>query len=552
MSLKLPTRKKRLGRLLVVVAALTAYVAGAAALSTRMGLPERIDGKRCTTLDGWLYCSGQKFLVKAVGWDPTRPGKLPWDGERSAALVDLDFQGIRAAGFNTIRTWEALTPDELAAAEKHDLAVLQGIWVEPTGDFSDSVFRREQLAKVKHVARYSHESPAILAYLVMNEPAPDHLLQIGLDTSKNFLLEIAATIRREDPGALVSFSSWPGLEFFDVPDLDFVAVNLHPFRPRVLIDAIGYDGMVRLWKTLLAGERPLLITEYGISVAPKEAVDNEPGGATEAQQARDLPRLAEAIVRSGGAGSATFMWIDGWWKNADGAGDEHTHDPEDGEEWFGLRSMERIGDKEGRARPALSSMRRWNRAVLTSPADWDVASAATKRVEIEIYLEQDLLELSLRASLDGDTPVVVPIVQNGNWIRGELNFSSPPTRLGLELFSKGKRIADWQRRLYSDLEGLTLDLSVIAGDQGPIAVALLRDKSGRGVAGVPIRLAFTDASSRFDRLTVVTTDEIGEVRIAIELPPAPAHLLVVAALRDGDDEPPVAMAAKVVGGNPTR
>jgi hypothetical protein len=546
MTFELPTRGRRVRRLLAMAGALAAYVAVTTFLAHRYsGLPAS-GPRRCEVIGGSLYKDGEKFLVKAVGWDPSLPGELPWKRQRSVHRFEEEFARIRAAGFNAVRTWEVLSAVELAAAERHGLAVLQGIWVDRDGAFSDPEFRRRELEKVAGAVRASRSNRAVLAYLVMNEPRPEHVLAEGLEATRSFLKEIAAVVRREDPGALVSFSSWPGLEFLDEPSFDVVAVNLYPFRPSSILDAIGYAGMVKLWKRLHAGKRPLLVTEFGVSVAPNRPLPDGPGGASEAEQAEILPRLAESIVRGGAGGGAVFMWNDGWWKNADAPGDENTHDPDDGEEWFGLIAMESLSDVRGRRRPALQAITEWNRAVLTLPQDGSVRS---REVEVEAHVEAEGARIEV--SVNGTEPITVPVVREGLWLRGRLGLAARargPQRLRFTILGPDDR--PWkvsERVVVPPGEGPSLTLRADSVGSTRRVVAKVTDSEGRPLAGAVVRIGAAEPSRRFNRTFRLETDGGGEAWAEIQLPPAPGFILVAAALEGAPGDPPLAMDAVVLG-----
>jgi hypothetical protein len=543
MRLSLPTPGRRLKRILAVLLVLAAYVGATALIAYRYSdLPVSV-APRFQVHGQWVYRDGEKFFVNAVGWDPTRPGNLPWKWTCPPDLVEEDFARIRAAGFNTVRTWTALSQEELSAAERHGLAVIQGIWVDRTGDFSDRAFRERQLAEVARVARYSRESKAVLAYLVMNEPSATHVLKQGIETTRSLLREVARTIRTMDPGAIVGFSNWPGVEFLDEPELDLVAANLYPFRPKVLLEAIGYEGMLQLWTRRLAKGRPFLASEYGISVAPGRIKPESPGGATEEQQASELPRLADAIVRSGAIGGSVFMWIDGWWKNADASGDELTHDPADGEEWFGLNAMERIDDHSGRPRPALQAMRDWSRAVLTLPADGPVPA---REVEVEVYTEEQD-DLSLEVEVNGAAPLLVPTVREGAWLRGRLGLAtraSGPQRLAFTVQGqRGGLIAHAERVVVPPGQAPSLSLSVQGSGPRRTVLAKVLDGAGKPLAGAEVRLAMTEASHRLDWFRALKTDGSGQAKMELEVPTKPAIGLLVGAVRAEGVDMPLALDA---------
>lgn len=532
---------KKFKRLLTILCALGAYVLISFLLARQYSALEDHRTVRWEARGGFLYRNGVKYLIKGIGWDPTRPGELPWKRNGSQQVIDDDFARIRKAGFNTIRTWELVTPDVIAAAERHGLTILMGIWIERDGAFDNPVFRAQQLAKVTKTVRMARDSGAVLGYLVMNEPKAEHVLKEGLDTTRAFLRELARTVHREDPQALVGISSWPGLEFMDEPSLDLVAANLYAFRPKALLETVGYEGMVRLWKEKIAGERPFIVSEYGVSVAPTPPKLDGPGGATEEDQAKILPRLAEDALRGGAAGGAVFQWLDSWWKNKRSRTEEFVHDASDPEEWFGLYAFDaNPKDRGGQARPALEAMRKFNRVVLTQPVDGPVAARET---EVEAYVEEGV-PVAVQVSINGGEAVVVPCVREGPWVRGRIGLAAQihgPQRLAFLLSGpKRETLGRFMRVVLPPGEAPKLALRIIASGARRTAVAQLTDPQGGPLAGKELRFSSTEAYRRTDKFARVMTDRSGAARFEFELPASPAAVMVVAAFRPIDDEPPLA------------
>ncbi|MFO7654950.1 MAG: hypothetical protein R6X25_14200 [Candidatus Krumholzibacteriia bacterium] len=536
-----PRRRGGLRRVLGVALLIVAYAAVIATAVVRdyASLPA-LQRPRAEVRGDWIFRGGEKFLVKGVGWDPARPGELPWERTLDPKAVDEDFRRIREAGFNTIRTWDALTAEELTLAERHDLAVLQGIWVDPQGDFGDPGFRSRALARVREVVAYSRESNAVVGYLVMNEPTPGHVLDQGIDGTRALLREIAVAVRHLDPGALVSFSNWPGAEMLREETLDFQSANLYPFRPGILVDAVGYEGMVRLWSSGLSGDRPLLVTEFGQSVAPAaRAGPDGPGGVDEAEHAEIMPRLAEAIVAGGGAGGAAFMWNDGWWKDNDRPGDENVHDPDDPEEWFGLLAMDEIGDRRGRERPALQALREWNRAVFTLPRS---GSLPSRQVDVEIH-HPSRAEALVSCSIDGGPELEVPVVREGDWLRGRLGLpvaAKEPVRLDLALRDGLETVVRTRRTVVPPAAQIDLDLTVNGQGSWRELVVRARNSRAEPVTDREVILVVTDASRYADVVHRLITDATGTVRQPVRLPLPPGVALAVAAIRE-DGAPPRAL-----------
>jgi hypothetical protein len=388
----LALRREARRRLIGVAAAIALYGALTAGLYRLLAARAQSDAplvqvvagatppaKNVTVRDGGFLVDGQPFVVKAVGWDPVRPGELPWQRKLAPAELESDLARIAAAGFNAVRTWASLSPEELALVAKHRLRVLQGVWVPPDGDFSSPRFRRQALAQVRRAVEGSRWSPAILGYLVMNEPRAPAVARAGLERTRAFLSEVTATVRALDPSAPIGYASWPGVEALDDSLLDFVAFNLYPHRPRVVMQEFGLRNYVRMLRETVARGRPLLISEFGVSVSPGRPLRTPGrGGATEAEQAQRLRELAADFLAAGAAGTSVFQWSDGWWKNNDAAGDELTHDPHDPEEWFGLVRFEGLADRRGRPRPALAALADFQRTVLLEPRDGRLEGSAVR------------------------------------------------------------------------------------------------------------------------------------------------------------------------------
>jgi exo-beta-1,3-glucanase (GH17 family) len=536
--LTLNTKRRKQLRWALVFFFISVYLTGTVIVLNRYSEVPVNRPTRATIRGDWFYRDGYKFLVKGVGWDPARPGELPWARKKSIALVDDDFRRIRQAGFNTIRTWEALTWNELVAAERHGLAVLQGIWIKPDGDFKNEKFQKNALQKIRDIVGYSRESRAVIGYLIMNEPEAEHVLSQGEDATRKLLRILSAEVRKLDPVALVAFSNWPGVEFLIEPDFDFAGVNLYPFRPEALIQAVGYEGMVRLWKDLHAANRPLLVTEYGISVSPNKPIKaNAPGGASEEEQARRLPELADRMIAAGSAGGVVFAWNDGWWKGQNRPDDVMFHDVNDAEEWFGLLAMEGLDDLHGRERPALESMRRWNRIVVTSPKNGPVDEHA---VLLEIHAENET-GIKATASLNGNDAIIVPLTREGPWSRGWIGLSikaKGAQQVEIFVYNKsGMLLRQLKRTLYppGQLPRLKIDMD----KDGNLDVLAL-DGKGKPLPNAKIRVAIFNSSHTQDFQTVIQTGEFGTGSVKLPLPDKNGAF-VAAGLWQTPGDPPAAV-----------
>ena len=490
--------------------------------------------------DGMFYADGEPLVVRAVGWDPVRPGELPWERAfRRDELAD-DLARIKAAGFNTVRTWAALSPEELALVAEHDLRVLQGVWVEPDGDFADPGFRREALGRVARSVEASRWSPAILGYLIMNEPRAQAVARAGLSETRAFLRELGATVRGIDPSALIGYASWPGMEALDDDLLDFVGFNIYPHRPRVVMDEFGLEGYVGMLDRTVARGRPLIITEYGISVSPGNIETPGRGGASEDEQAQGLVRLSSAFYRAGARGTTVFQWGDGWWKGD--AADPHEHDPDEPEQWFGLVAYQDVSDRRGTARAALAAMAGYHRAILIEPRDGQVHDL---EAPVRIFADQPV---TARVSVNGAAPEPLSLSREGRrWHKGKLALPGGGIRadIEIELFGEDGELIRSERRLLRTAP--PRDATLAFGDQTLTArpaqafsVKVFVSGADAGSSSISVA-TFTEDRFNEDRVSVAVDDD-GRARVEFEAPEQHT-LLTLLAFEDDPDLPPAERAA---------
>jgi hypothetical protein len=356
-------------------------------------------------IDGdWFTVGGEKFLVVGVGYETcSRPGMAPWKQTFDPAVAREDFKRIRAAGFNTIRNWNAVTDEELDLAAEFGLWVIQGLWIKADGDFSDPAFRKESLDFYERELTRLAKHPNILCFLLLNEPHGGSVYRAGLDSVNAFYKEIVALARRIAPNRAFSYSNCVHTDFMKPSMWDFTAQNVYPYAPTTIDKALHYRAYVEWVKRALAPGKPLLITEYGLSVSPHG--DGRGYGGNSLEEQRDgVVRMTDDLLAAGAAGYCTFMWIDGWWK----AGDENKHDP-GAEEWYGLLEVD--SSYVGRPRPAYYAMADYNRAVRTLPRDGQVVGDS---IEVEVWAPE-----AANAQYKIDDGAWVELKRSGSWWRDE-------------------------------------------------------------------------------------------------------------------------------------
>ena len=376
-----------------------------------------------------------------MGYAPWRPHQHPGISytDTNRHWTELDFERIKAAHFNTIRTWDALDPEELALAKKYDLMVLQGIWLDPKQDFSDPHNQDSCVAQVKGVAEQSKDFDNILGYLIMTEPSPQAVLETGEEGTHQFFRRLKRTIQTVDPRP-VSMDSWMPLAFMEHNDFDFVTFNLFGFWPKSMNYTLGFAGTVSWLIDRFAADRPFLIGEtggYAVSQATETASGGSGGWDEYTQSGKDLESLRGA-VEGGAAGAALVSWIDTWHYPRD----PDTHDNEPWE-WDGILGIptDSRQDMEGIPRQVYHDLIGFNEAVLLQPKANHIYDV-TKTAPIQVYGADNVAGVSY--SLNGGD--WKPLDTSGRgWFQGFFKFpklARKRQRLAIKAMDADERILD--------------------------------------------------------------------------------------------------------------
>jgi hypothetical protein len=357
-----------------------------AAITSVWGDPVAVSGDEVfSTDDDYILKDGEPFLVRGVVYVAGYPGYLPWDVETAAALpeelrrsIDRDIAQIAALGANTVRLWGAPQYCYQSIKQAGNLFFLQTLWIDPeVRDLHDPQFKEATRSYVRSVIDrihrvYADAAPPLIAYLVGNELSEFTIrttnaahpglngysgryitTEQNLNASEVFLAETADYVKQYEQDTygvthLVSYANdIRTADLIDTPFLDFRSHNTYSYavayyRPATSPGSVSgtlLQGWVEELKSRFP-DRPLLITETGLSVSPNALHAGPPnygyGGNTESEQATGLVRNIEDIETSGtpNAGVVIHELLDAWWKF--GLEDSYSQDPDDIEEWFGI------------------------------------------------------------------------------------------------------------------------------------------------------------------------------------------------------------------------
>jgi GT2 family glycosyltransferase len=184
--------------------------------------------------------------------------------------------------------------------------------------------RRSIRRSIRQGVTASAGHPAVLGYVIGNEIPAAIVRWHGQRRIERFLESLHATVKDEDPDALVTYANYPSTEYLDLQFLDFLCFNVF------LEDEEAFETYLARLQNV-AGDHPLVVTESGL--------DSRRNG--DERQAEVLRWQIRHSFATGAAGVFVFSWTDEWHRG----GDEIT-------DWdFG------VVDRERRPKPSLSAIR---------------------------------------------------------------------------------------------------------------------------------------------------------------------------------------------------
>lgn len=259
------------------------------------------------TVDGKFFRRGaEKLYLKGVSYGPFAPGK---DGQPFANLEQTaaDFQLIKELGANLLRIYHVPPRWFLDLAAQHDLLVLIDIpWNKHLVFLDDPVRRADARQAVCHAVISCAHHPAVFAYSVGNEIAPDVVRWSGAAKVADFIDELVAEAKRIDPECLCTYANYPSTEFLHPQTLDFISFNVYLHQPKAFKNYLARLQMV-------ADAKPLVLSEFGI--------DSQREG--EAAKCEMLSWQIELAFRGGLAGAVVFSFTDDWHRGGETVVDWH-------------------------------------------------------------------------------------------------------------------------------------------------------------------------------------------------------------------------------------
>jgi len=341
--------------------------------------------------DNWYYLNGQKFFIKAIGYEiGARPGQHPYEGVRNDDLdfLKFDLKVIKEGGYNTIRTWSEFSEAQLKLVQESGLKLIMGLEVNPEGNYGDPVFVEESIKKVKKVTSYAKKYDCIITYLVINEPQTDHIHKVTGKAFVDLMKTLINNLHLEHPGIPVTLSANAMIsDYLDESYFDVYAYNCYD-HSEAQTATMGFKDYIKGLNELNGSNKPFITTEFGYSVSHKGF--GRYGGNTLKQQSDGLIENYRDLIDAGAVGMCPFYYADGWWKG----GDKNSHALDQPEEWFGFWGYTDASDKYGSPRPVWFAMRDYMKGLIISPKNISIHVGTA--IPLELYNDKDVKKVTVK------------------------------------------------------------------------------------------------------------------------------------------------------------
>jgi hypothetical protein len=341
--------------------------------------------------DNWYYLNGEKFFIKAIGYEiGARPGQHPYSGVRTddLDLMKFDMKVIKEGGYNCIRTWSQLSENQLKLVQNSGLKLIMGIDISPDKDYGDPKFVSESTDKLFQVLSYAKKYDCIITYLILNEPQTDHIHAVSGRAFVSLMKSLTEIIHEEHLGIPVTISANAMIsDYIDENIFDVYAYNCYD-HSEAQTATMGFKDYVKGLVEMDGLKKPFICTEFGYSVSHKGF--GRYGGNTLTQQSEGVIANYRDLLDAGAVGMCPFYYADGWWKG----GDENYHNADQPEEWFGFWGYSDVHDKFGSPRPVWFAMRDYMKALIISPKNKEIYMSAN--IPIELYTDKDVRKVTVK------------------------------------------------------------------------------------------------------------------------------------------------------------
>ncbi len=388
--------------------------------------------------DGAYFINGEKTFINALGYEiGARPGQHPYEDVRALELSRMrnDLKVIKEAGFNAVRTWSELMEEEVDLVQESGLMLVYGIWIEPFGEFGSDEFLLPAEKKVRGIMEWSKKYDCIITYLIMNEPMAGNLNKAGAQNTYNLWTGLRDIIHQEHPGIPVTISNNSAIgEYLNERIFDVYGYNCYQYGEGLPGYTQGFSSHFTYLKEMNGEDKPVLVTEFGMSVSPVNW-GGLYGGNTREKQASHIIENFSQMLDSDVDGICPFYYADGWWKG----GEPAVHNPWP-EEWFGYWGYADEKDTIGYPRPIWYEFRDYNQAIIAAPRNHKIYQG---KVPVEFYLSDEVKQ----ARIIHNDKVIYDKAVNLYHFTDEIIFEEEnmtDRELIFEFYNKEKELLKWE------------------------------------------------------------------------------------------------------------
>jgi len=472
--------------------------------------------------DGKFYAGKEELHLVTMGYNPLRPGQgdehLQILTEENVQWIDLDLERIKAAGFNSIRTWHMQNEKVQELARKHGLWVVGGIWTRTNLDLDDAEAVERAVQLVAQMARSYSRFPNTAGLLLLNEPNVATLLKQDPEKVKRYFDRLVETAHENCPDVPVSFSNWPNAAFVDPSSWDFISQNLYAWSLTRFQSAIGYRGFIEGIRKICTRNKkqPFYVSECGgYAPVPNPEIQNNENRACEVPDEEKQAELASLewneVHQLGLAGAAYLCWCDCW----SATGQKDVHDMHY-DEWYGVVSFDE--NFEGTLRPAYYALQRANQAIVTEP-DSEMIYRGKIPVSVDLADEVERIELLV----DGKSQGVFPR-EEGHWFRHTIEESRRDLvahEVMLRAFGRGGVLLNKVKRTaWTARENRLPVLQIEHHDKKGRAFFTfkLEDERGDGIPNAKIHWGLLDPVAWLQKDGMIQTDANGVCELEKPMP----------------------------------
>ncbi len=295
--------------------------------------PVRVSGRQ-------ILVNDEPFFIKGAGYQPVPIGK--WVGEydifADPEIYNRDFPLLRELNCNTIRTWAKVTSGEFLDAAYNNGAnpiyVIMGFFVNNSLDLAEPSVRKGIIEEFKdYVGRYK-DKPAVLMWAIGNE---QNYWQSGDIRNWYTLINEMAWAAYEVEGETYHPVTTPngdiwnetgpiGNPEFKTDDISMAYLDVWGAN---IYSGWSFQGRLQNYHEL--SSKPFWVSEYGFP------------GTNQRNQAEGAYVLWDEIAANVDvcSGGTIMAYSDEWWKS----GFPERHDSSNGEEFWGLLSVEDSGEE---------------------------------------------------------------------------------------------------------------------------------------------------------------------------------------------------------------